>query len=85
MCRRVLHIQHKARGPSPVCAQEQEHPGWAPCCREVNHPLYQGCDGWTHVLSDYQSVVVCEVQTPISGAFESISLLERKQKRQELA
>lgn len=42
-------------------------------------------DGWTHVLSDCRSVVVCEAQTPISGAFESISSLEGKQKRKELA
>lgn len=54
-------------------------------CGEVSNLPYRGGDGWTHVLSDYQSVVVCEAQTPISGAFESISSLEGKPKRLGLA
>lgn len=61
------------------------HTGQALWCSKVRNLLYHGCDEWTHVLSDYQSVVVCEEQTPISGAFESISSLEEKQKRLELA
>lgn len=56
-----------------------------PWCSEVSNPLYRGCDRWIHVLSDYQSVMVYEAQTPISGAFESISSLDGKQKRLELA
>lgn len=59
----------------------QDRASW---CSEVSNLMY-GCNGWTHVLSDYQSVVVCEAQTPISGAFESISSLEGKQERLELA
>lgn len=59
----------------------QDRASW---CNEVSNLLH-GWSGWTHVLSDYQSVVVCEAQTPISGASESISSLEGKQGRLALA
>lgn len=68
-----------------TCAHRNRSTGRALRCSEVSSLPYRGCDGRTHVLSDYQSVVVCEAQTPISGAFESISSLEGKQKRLELA
>lgn len=68
-----------------TCAHGSRSPGRALWCSEVSNLLDCRGDGWNHVLSDYQSVVVCEAQTPISGAFESISLLEGRQKRLELA
>lgn len=75
------HVHRRAH----TCARAQGHTGPGTLVQQGEQlPCTLGLiDG--HVLNDYQSVVACEAQTPISGAFESIGSLEGKQKRLKLA